>query len=254
MTNIKPNQSLNFPGVEDRVELESPIKTEHEHYTEDTLADPEGAERRSMKDQLEFPEWVYNNFMLSPKTYYGKAWPDGGKHLTPRVNVIKEIMDVHTASMQKEPLEGCMEMGLKMSNFDEIKQAYLQLIDVSPQSMQFDIMNGLGNSVERALARRAISKQRYLEAADRTGTKEDYLSDLYGYAMRDAETAGALLWIHRDCWRSLQWKSEPKYMRVENSVILEQINAAKRIEEKFGTARNVKQAATSDYAKTMMMF
>lgn len=255
MTDNKPNQSLNFPGIEDRVELEHHVKTSHDDYTDDTQGDPEGAMTRAEKrDTLEFPEWVYGNFMLSSKTYYGKSWPDGGKHLIPREVVVREIMSVHEESMENEALEGCLRLGLSLDGFESFKENYLNLIDNAPQFAQFDIMNGLQNSVERALARRAISKYRYLEAADRTGTKEEYLSDLYSYAMRDATQAGALIWIHRDAWRSLQWKSEPKYIRVQNAVVLEQISAAKRVEEKYGTASNVKQATTGDYAKTVMMF
>lgn len=254
MTDIKSNQSLNFPGVEDRVELESPIKTEHDHYTDDTIGDPEGAERRAQADKLEYPEWVYNNFIPSKKTYYGKPWPDGGEHLIPRAFVIKQIMDVHEASMQPEPIEGCMKMGEKMTGFAEIRHAYAVLLDTLPSTMHFDFMNSIGDMTNRALARRAISKQRYLEAAERTGTKEEYLSDQYTRAMTNSEQAGAMLWIHRDCWRTLQWKGEPKYLRVENAVVLEQISAARNIEERYGTKSNVKLAATGDYVKTMMSF
>lgn len=249
MNTIKPNQSLNFPGIEDRVELEYKKETTHDDYTDDTLGDPEGAEARAAarSERLEFPEWVFGNFKLSPVTYYGKPWPDKQQHLIPRELTIDEIMAVHDIGMTDRFVTGCFNLAAMMPNFEEMKQKYLELLDVVSQPMQFDVMNGLQNSVERSLARRAVARFRYNEAADRANTKDDYLEGLFSRMESEAMQAGANMLIHRACWRSLQWKNEPKYTRVRNAIVLEQINAAKYVEEKFGSKDTVSRAKISQY-------
>lgn len=251
---IKPNRSLQMDGIELRTELEYPKETEHAHYTDDTQGDPEGAEVRAhaRSERVDYPEWVFGNFKLSKTTYYGKPWPDKGEHLIPREVTIQEILEVHEQGMQGEFLDNCLTMGAKMNRFEILKQKYLELVDEAPADLQFGIMRGLGNSVEEALAKRAVSKFRFGEAADRANMDEDKLSDLFQRAMNDAEKAGALMWIHRAAWQSLQWKSEPKYTRVKNSIVLEQIRAAEYIDKTYGTKDQVKRAKLKEYGDAVV--
>ena len=177
---IKPNQSLQMDGIELRKELEYPKETEHAHYTDDTQGDPEGAEVRAHArfERVDYPEWVFGNFKLSKTTYYGKPWPDKSEHLVPREATIQEILEIHEQGMQGEFLDNCLTMGVKMNRFEILKQKYLELVDEAPVDLQFGIMRGLGNSVEEALAKRAVSKFRFSEAADRANMDKDNEYDL----------------------------------------------------------------------------
>lgn len=252
--NIKPNQSIQMDGIELRKELEYPKETEHAHYTDDTQGDPEGAEARAAGrfDRVDYPEWVFGNFKVSKTTYYGKPWPDKTEHLVPRETTIQEIFEIHEEGMQGDHLDNCLIMGQKMNRFETLQQKYLELVDEAPVELQFGIMRGLGNSVEEALAKRAVSKFRFSEAAARTNMEEDKLADMFGRAMNDAEKAGALIWIHRECWKLLQWKNEPKYMRVKNSIVLEQIRAAEYIDKTYGSKDQVKRAKLKEYGDAVV--
>lgn len=247
------NKSLNFEGIENRTEMEYPKETEHAHYTDDTQGDPEGAEQRAAGayDRLEFPEWIFGNFKLSPNTFWGKRWPDGKEHLVPRERTIEDILAVHESIMTEEKITGALKLGLAMPGFAALKDKYLDLITEATGQIQFGVMRGLQNTTEEALARRAVTRWRYNEAHDRKNTTDEQLQKIFDRAMADSETAGALIMIHREAWRLLQWKNEPNYMRIRNAVIMEQVSSARWMETTYGNKDSVSRATEREYSEAM---
>ncbi len=78
----------------EREELLPAKETTQDMYTQDTLADPEGAAART--EVAAYPDWALNDYEPSPLNYWGKAWPQGnGEHLVPKESTIAAVMENH---------------------------------------------------------------------------------------------------------------------------------------------------------------
>lgn len=249
MTDIKPNQSLNFPGVEDRVEIEYGKETKHDDYTDDTQGDPEGAEVRASyrEERNTYPDWVLRNYQPSKVTAYGKPWTDGQEHLIPRPSTVNDCVETHKEGMTEPFITNCLAMGVKHADFQKLRDRWIDLIDAAPTNLQFEVMRGLQSATENALARRAISRNTFNEAADNNSSKDEYVEKRFDQAMKDATMAGMLVMIHRAAWQHLQWKNEPQYNRVDNAILLELTRTASFFEKEYGSKDTVSRATLREY-------
>lgn len=243
-----PAKHNQFDPMEvDRVELEYPKETMHEHYNDDTHGDPEGAERRSQRDTL-FPDWVYRDFELSTKTYYGKPVEGGKQILIPKKVTIEEIWKVHENGIKvKEEIDNCLKLGTMQPDYKDISLSWMMVFENTPSSEQYPIMFALGRLVDEKLAERAVRKYQFLTALDRPNQNKEYLDRTYENAMQAAGRAGMYVMIHREIWKFLQWKNEPQYLGVRQAIEWSQIRYAEYLDKQHRNESNVKQATMNDY-------
>ena len=246
MTNAK---HLQFdPSELERNELETKVKTDQDDYSPDTQGDPEGSEARSLS-RSDFPDWVFTDFDLSRRDYYGKPYPGEEMHLIPKRGAIEEIFDIHMQGItDEEQMTNCLVMGGKEHDFTEIKDAYLSLINALPEREQYNAMRGLSSATEEALAQRAILKYRFLSTADRGGNNEEYLEKLHTQALQASARAGLYVLVHRELWKFLQWKGEPKYDRsVQRAIEWAQVRSSQYIEDRHGSTEGRNSVSMTKY-------
>jgi hypothetical protein len=239
---------LQFDPMEvDRVELESPKETEHAHYNDDTIGDPEGAEARS-EARSELPEWIFNDFELSPKSYFGKRYEDGQLHLIPKKQVIEEIFDIHEQGFNApKEIGNCLALGTAESDFETIRDAYMMVLEVTPVTESFPLMNAVSKICEEKFAQRAIRKYLFLQACDRPSAKDDYLEELHSRALQASARAGLYFMTHRALWKHLQWNGEPRYVGVRQQIEWAQVRTAEGLEKKHRSGPRVRQENIRNY-------
>ena len=219
------------PDVADREELTTKSDTHLDDYEDDGTTDPEGKARRAETNRrLLFPPYVFDEYRLSARTYWGKPWEDGKEHLVPLDSTVDEVMHIHDNS---GTVFADLANGAKSEIVDPMVKASCDFMDAMGDAGAFAFMQGFGDTVNKMFAERAYSKYLFLRYLDRLGDKDvnEYGEGLETRMMAAAENLGNFYKVHLDLWDHLQWKNEPTYPRVKNAVELRLVNAAKWVDE-----------------------
>ena len=157
LTNYDP--AIDPRDIETRKELIADKETTQDMYTEDTLADPEGAARRA--ERPEYAAWALENFQVSNVNFYGKIWEDGKMHLIPTKSHIQDVVDTYKMLMTDDSyMVACCELAEKDSDFETMKSAYTSLVSSVDNDKIFAITKSISGVCQEALARRAYDYHR----------------------------------------------------------------------------------------------
>ena len=229
----------------DREELTYPRQTEHDHYTADTIADPEGTEQRERRRE-QWPSFVLENYYEDTKSLWGKPNKNDESLLRPTAAHIMECMS------QSEISDADNIAMTKLANtqsdlFDTLFGNYSSMLDAVDGSTSFEIMKTVANITTNNLAKRAIAKATYFGATGRLTESYEEIPE-YVERMQDRmfeASTQAAVWkqVHAALWSHLQWKKSPIYY-VENAIKNELAQKARYFDK---TYRPVKPAtATCD--------
>jgi hypothetical protein len=170
LTNYSP--SIDPRDIQTRKELIAGKETTQDMYTEDTLADPEGAARRA--ERPEYAPWALDNFQVSNVDFYGRPWEDGKMHLIPTKSHIQDVVDTYKMLMTDDSyMTACCELAEKDSDFETMKSAYTSLVSSVDNDKIFAIAKSVSGVCQEALARRAYDYHRYLEADAKANMQSD---------------------------------------------------------------------------------
>lgn len=250
----KVNTNVNHfdPLLEgERKELVAEVETTQDMYTDDTIADPEGAAAREEAEITAiFPDWVYGDYELSPKTLWGKAWPDGKDHLVPKQITIDAVIDLHKQGEQHYREMVKLAYSTDETRIKALIDGFETALAGCAGSDHFPLLKGIGDQVQTFLAERAYRKYLFVSAADRHNddAMPDYVENLHTNMMTAAANAGVWYELHSHCWNYVQWKNAPRYY-VDNAIKLRLVNAARYLDENY-RSEQPKLAKTSDYVKT----
>ena len=250
----KVNSNVNHfdPILEgEREELLPAKETTQDMYTDDTIGDPEGAAaRQEAQEQASFPDWVFNDYVLSTKTVWGKAWSDGKEHLVPKQTTIDSVINLHKAGEENYLQMVKMAHSTDAARIESLKNGYETVLADATGKDVFPVLKGIGNQVQVALAERAYRKHLYIAAADRVPADQpqpEYVENLQTNMFNAATDAGVWYDLHAHCWNYVQWKNSPVYY-VDNEIKLRLVNAARYIDENYRSVKPV-VAPTSEQVK-----
>ena len=237
----------------EREELLPAKETTQDMYTQDTLADPEGAAAR--EEVAAYPDWALNDYEPSPRNYWGKPWPQGnGEHLVPKESTIAAVMEHHVQGMATVKDMVAMAHQEQGETIKVLKENYESILAGIPDSQKYPVMKGISNAVQVALAERAYAKHLFISAY---GSVRDPDAELPEFVQRRqdkvfeaAVTAGIWYDVHQYCWDFVQYKGTPNYY-IENDVKFRLINAAKYIDEQYREVKPV-VAAAREYVETTL--
>ena len=237
----------------EREELLPAKETTQDMYTQDTLADPEGAAAR--EEVAAYPDWALNDYEPSPRNYWGKPWPQGnGEHLVPKESTIAAVMEHHVQGMATVKDMVAMAHQEQGETIKVLKENYESILAGIPDSQKYPVMKGISNAVQVALAERAYAKHLFISAY---GSVRDPDAELPEFVQRRqdkvfeaAVTAGIWYDVHQHCWDFVQYKGTPNYY-IENDVKFRLINAAKYIDEQYREVKPV-VAAAREYVETTL--
>ena len=244
------------PADVEREELTYDVKTRHDHYTEDTLADPEGVAAR--QEHSLYPEWVFNDYTVSKLNIWGKPNEDGKEHLVATASTIDSIMRLHDAGMQSELIAGMVDLasGEHSDTIDTLIDNYTNILHSLSGKSHYAVVKGVGDAATSALAERAYRKHLFISATGRVRDTEaelpPYVEKLQEQMWEAAIDAGVWYKVHNELWSHLQWKGAPKYY-VQNDVKLRLVNAAKYIENNHRAVQPIK-ASTADHKQMAINF
>lgn len=237
----------------EREELHPAKETTHDMYTQDTLADPEGAAART--EVATYPDWALNDYEPSATTYWGKGWPQGkGEYLVPKEATIAAVMEHHVQGMATIKDMVAMAHQEQAETIKILKENYESILAGIPDAQKYPVMKGISNAVQVALAERAYAKHLFMSAY---GSVRDPEQELPEFVQRrqdkvfeSAVTAGIWYDVHQHCWNYVQYKGTPNYY-IENDVKFRLINAAKYIDEQYREVKPV-VAAAREYVETTL--
>ena len=237
----------------EREELTAPIETTHDMINDDTLADPDGAAARA--EVPTYPDWALNDYEPSPRTYWGKPWPQGnGEHLVPKESTIAAVMEHHVQGMATVKDMVAMAHQEQAETINVLKENYESILAGVSSDMKFPVMKGISNAVQVALAERAYAKHLFVTAygSVRDPDKElpDFVQRKQDQVFEAAIKAGIWYDVHHHCWDYVQYKGSPKYF-VESDVKFRLIDAAKYIDEQYREVKPV-VAAAREYVETTL--
>jgi len=230
----------NTPDNRERRELVPKKATEHEDYSDDTSADPEGAEARMFSNE-QYPDWVFNDYGKSNLDVWGRRYKDGKTHLSPKANTIQGILDVHKAS--EKHYGDMVQMGLNSEGekIELLLEHYHSMIVNVPDNYVFPIMRGIANTVQTALAERAYRKYLFINGVNRQRDPEapmpEFVEKLQDSMFSAASFAGVWFHVHKQLWDVANWKGQPSY-RIENDVKSRLQNSATYIEKTYRTVQS----------------
>lgn len=253
MTNLAKTNHFDPMLEGEREELLPAKETTQDMYTQDTLADPEGAATREMT--AAYPDWALNDYEPSATNYWGKPWPQGnGEHLVPKETTIAAVMEHHVQGMATVKDMVAMAHQEQAETIKILKENYESILAGIPDSQKYPVMKGISNAVQVALAERAYAKHLFISAY---GSVRDPDAELPEFVQRRqdkvfeaAVTAGIWYDVHQHCWDFVQYKGSPKYY-IENDVKFRLINAAKYIDEQYREVKPV-VAAAREYVETTL--
>lgn len=241
--------------IEPIVQAQMPIPPA-DLYQQDPSTDPDIQQRQAMSGN-DYPPFVFVDYSLSNKSYWGKPNADGKDHLIPRKEAIAQVFELH---LQGEATIGKMiELArgpANLANFKLIEDAYSVMIAGLDIEYQFPIMSSLGSITSRAFAERAFQKYMYLQAASKLNPDEEP-PEWFG-AMTDRMTkasaaCGTWSWVHLCAHRTLEWKGTPTYNNVMNDIIMRMVNNAKYLEKTYGPTKRELPKVSDHYAVAAMI-
>lgn len=245
------NNGYNIPAHldADREELTYPRETEHDHYTEDTNADPEGSEARDTNRRNTWPAFVLENFYEDTKNLWGKANKNDESLLRPSLSHINECI-AQTAISDDDDLALAKLASGEQDQIDSLIAGYKLILDSQDGNGQFEIMRTVGNITTKHLARRAIAKATYFAATGRmTESQEaqpEWLDKMQDRMFVAATNAGLWRQVHQELWSHVGWKKSPVYY-VDNEIRSELHQKAQYFQKNYAPVKPTATAA--DYAK-----
>ena len=261
------------PHDQDTKEIEYKVKTDHDDYSDDTSADPEGASERNAQPTYEYPNWVFNDFELRRTNYYKRPFEDGQKHLVPLDRAVDDALAYHTDGMDNWHEVVKRAVGIDVGSgkrsggdanvvdtFLVLHNSYSNIIENVGPRESFHIISSLGDITTALLARRAFSKRSFFDMSGRVNP-DDQSSDALERAQdrlaEDSYRAACFWQLHNDMWHLAGWRNEPKYStaRIRSAIVREFDGLARNyIEPNFRQSSGVKRANSGDYAKVMQNF
>lgn len=233
----------------DREELTYPRETEHDHYTEDTNADPESSEARETNRRNTWPAFVLESFEESTKNCWGNDNPNGKLLLRPRLSHINECI-AQTAISDDDDLAMAKLASAEQDQIDALIAGYKLILDSQNSSGQFEIMRTVGNITTTHLARRAIAKATYFNATGRfvesTEPNPPWLDKMQDRMYEASTNAGLWRQVHSELWSHVGWKKSPAYYP-ENDIRSELHQKARFFQREYEPIKPTATAA--DYAK-----
>ena len=245
------NNSYTIPANldADREELTYPAETEHDHYTEDTNADPEGSEARDTNRRNTWPAFVLENFFEDTKNLWGKPNRNDESLLRPSLSHINECIAQTTIS-DDDDVALAKLASAEQDQIDSLISGYKVILDSQDSNGQFEIMRTVGNITTKHLARRAIAKATYFAATGRfvesTEPNPPWLDKMQDRMYDAATKAGLWRQVHSALWSHVGWKKSPAYYP-ENEIRSELHQKAQFFQREYEPTKPTATAA--DYAK-----
>lgn len=149
----------------EREELTAAKETTHDMFTEDTIADPEGAEARE-EYVAEYPAWVFNKYEVSTTDIFGKPFKDGKQHLRPTDSLLAQLRGIHEEGQQH--ISGMV----KLAESEEEERVNLladhfgDIVRNSPME-EYSVIMAVKGIAEEKLANRAYQKEIWQSIAER---------------------------------------------------------------------------------------
>ncbi len=258
LTNFDPGPALDPRDMDDREELLPKEDTSLDDFTEDTIADPEGAkERQEAQDKAQFADWILDDFeldicgikgIINPDNKELYMFPDGRYHLRPKISLIARVMELHTTGMEMksvEKMKGLSDEGVSNEDYECISNHYEEMVGNLPKEYHFGIISGVGNAVNGALADRAFQKDKAIQAKNRF-TKStvipEWVTGLQVNAINASTRAGIWYKVHQELWSQASWKGSPSYQdwAIESEIVRRcQNDADYKDANKRGTGKEV---------------
>ena len=263
VTDIKDNKpSLHTDNLKDIDRRVEPMVQAHipippaDLYLQDPTTDPDISQRQAMAGN-DYPPFVFVDYQLSNKSYWGKPNQDGKDHLIPKKEAITQVYEIH---LQGEKTLGKMvelaRMPANAANFKIIEDAYGVMIAGTDTEYQFPLMSSLGSITSRAFAERAFQKYMYLQAAAKLNPDEEppeWFGLMVDRMTKASAACGTWSWVHLCAWQKLEWKGSPVYNNVMNDIIMRMVNNAKYLEKTYGPTKRELPKVSDHYAVAAMI-
>lgn len=149
----------------EREELTAPIETTHDMYTEDTLADPEGAKART-EYVAEYPSFVYDNFTVSDTDIFGNKFKDGKQHLCPTKTFLDEIIRCHEEGEAHVSNMIQLAQSEEQERINSLVTNYGDIVRNNPYE-EYTVIDSVKRITEEKLANRAYTKHLYYSLAEK---------------------------------------------------------------------------------------
>ena len=219
----------------DREELTYPQATQHDHYSADTNADPEGSAERDRVTRDSWPLFVLENFYDDTSNLWGKPNPNSRPALRPLASYImdcirfSDISDDDQVALQKLQLN-------ETEQTEALVASYTAILEAVPNGTRFEIMKSVANITTKYLASRAVAKATYFSATGKlTESHEptpEYIERMQDRMFAAATDAAVWMRVHGDLWKYLQWSNTPMYY-TENAIKLELHNKAAYFDREY---------------------
>lgn len=225
-------------------------------YVPDTTTDPDIAQRQAETGN-DYPTFVFIDYRLSDKSYWGKPNPDGKEHLVPKKEAIVAVYDIHLAGEQT--IGKMIELArgpANNANFKLIEDAYNSMIAGTDTEYQFPLMSALASMTSRAFAERAFQKYMYLQAASKLKDGEEppeWFGAMVDRMTKASAACGTWSWVHLCAWKQLEWSGSPTYNNVMNDIIMRMVNNARYLEKTYGPTRRELPKVSDHYALAAMI-
>ena len=165
MTNLAKTNHFDPLLEGEREELTAAVETTHDMYTEDTIADPEGAEARE-EYVAEYPQFVFNNFEVSSSNIWGRPFKDGKQHLRPTANFIAEIQAEHEEGETNIPGMLKLAEAEEAERIASLTDNFGDIVRSNPYE-EYSVIMAVKGIAEEKLANRAFQKQVYNSIAEK---------------------------------------------------------------------------------------
>jgi hypothetical protein len=225
-------------------------------YLQDPTTDPDIAQRQAQSGN-EYPPFVFVDYHLSSKSYWGKPNADGKDHLVPKREAIAQVYQIH---LDGEKTIGKMielaRQPANAANFLLIEQSFTKMLASTDVEYQFPIMNSLASMTSRAFAERAFQKYMYLAAAAKLKDGEEppeWFGGMTDRMTKASAACGTWSWVHLCAWRQLEWSGSPTYNNVMNDIIMRMVNNARYLEKQFGPTKRELPKVSDHYAVAAML-
>ena len=229
----------------DREELTYPRQTEHDHYTADTIADPEGTEQRERRRE-QWPAFVLESYYEDTKSLWGKPNKNDESLLRPTAAHIMECMSFSEISDEDNAAMTVLA-NTQSDMFDTLFSSYSNMLDTVDGATTFEIMKSVANITTNNLAKRAIAKATYFSATGRlTESYEpipEYVERMQDRMLEASTQAAVWKQVHAALWSYLKWNKSPIYF-TENAIKNELAQKARYFDKTYRPVKPV--VATGD--------
>ena len=223
----------------DREELTYPQQTEHEHYTQDTNADPVGSEARENNTRNQWPSFVLQSYYEDTKNLWGKPNPHDESLLRPSLSHINDC--IARASISKDDEIALAKFAhTEQDTVESLINGYKMILDAQNGQGQFEVMRQVSNTTTNNLAKRAVAKATYFDATGRLteSTEEipEYIERMQDRMFTAATDAAVWRAVHAALWTHVGWSKSPVYY-VDNAIRLELHQKAQYFQKNYAPTK-----------------